>query len=47
MSNLCQLGVPTILVNNAAIVHGKQLVDLSPERVERYVSRSCVAMANS
>ncbi|OCL06809.1 short chain dehydrogenase/reductase [Glonium stellatum] len=29
------LGIPTILINNAGIVHGKALLDLSPEEIER------------
>lgn len=29
------LGTPTILINNAAIVHGKPLLELTPDEVER------------
>jgi NAD(P)-dependent dehydrogenase (short-subunit alcohol dehydrogenase family) len=31
-----QLGVPTILINNAGIVRGKRLLDLSAADVERF-----------
>ncbi|KAH0562350.1 hypothetical protein GP486_002952 [Trichoglossum hirsutum] len=30
-----QLGTPTILINNAAIAHGKSILDLSHEEIER------------
>ena len=32
-----KLGTPTILVNNAGIVNGKSLLELSPEQIERSV----------
>jgi NAD(P)-dependent dehydrogenase (short-subunit alcohol dehydrogenase family) len=37
-SNKFQLGTPTILINNAAIVNGKPLLDLSVEDIERNFS---------
>ena len=36
-----QIGHPTILINNAGVVQGKLLVDLSPEDVKQYVSVNC------
>jgi NAD(P)-dependent dehydrogenase (short-subunit alcohol dehydrogenase family) len=32
-----QLGTPTILINNAAIAHGKSILDLSHDEIEQYV----------
>lgn len=34
------MGTPTILINNAGIVHGKSLLDLSPDEIDRYVHLS-------
>lgn len=34
------MGTPTILINNAAVVHGKKFMDLSMEEIEKYVWRS-------
>lgn len=34
-ANSCKLGTPTILINNAAIVHRKSLLELTPEEVEK------------
>ena len=34
---LFQIGQPTIIVNNAGVVQGKLLVDLSPEDIRQYV----------
>ena len=34
-----ELGTCTVLVNNAAVVNGKEILDLSEEEVERYVPR--------
>lgn len=31
------LGTPTVLINNAAIVHGKGILELSDEDIEKYV----------
>ena len=31
------LGTPTVLINNAAIVNGKKILDLSAEEIETYV----------
>lgn len=33
------LGTPTVLINNAAIVHGKSILELSPEEIEKYIYR--------
>ena len=35
--HFCQLGTPTILINNAAIVHSKAFLDLAEEEIEMYV----------
>jgi NAD(P)-dependent dehydrogenase (short-subunit alcohol dehydrogenase family) len=35
IANASQLGTPTILINNAAIVNGKPLLDLSVEEIDR------------
>ena len=35
LTNAHQLGTPTILINNAAIVNGKPLVDLSLDEIEQ------------
>lgn len=32
------LGTPTVLINNAAIVHGKGILELSDEEIEKYGS---------
>jgi short-subunit dehydrogenase len=34
---LIQLGAPTILINNAGIVHKKSILDTTIEEVEQYV----------
>jgi NAD(P)-dependent dehydrogenase (short-subunit alcohol dehydrogenase family) len=34
---LIQIGEPTILINNAGVVQGKLVIDLSVEDVEQYV----------
>ena len=31
------LGHPTILINNAGVVQGKRILDLSPEDIQQYV----------
>jgi len=38
-----EIGQPTVLVNNAGICHGKLLVDLSPEEVQRSFSVNTLA----
>ena len=35
LMGFCQLGTPTILINNAAVVNGKSLLELSPEQIEK------------
>jgi short-subunit dehydrogenase len=35
-----KIGAPTVLVNNAGIVHGKVIVDLKPEEVQKLVGMS-------
>lgn len=35
--SLVQIGDPTILINNAGVVQGKLIVDLSAEDVQQYV----------
>lgn len=30
------LGTPTVLINNAAVVHGKGILELGDEEIERY-----------
>lgn len=35
--SLVQVGEPTILVNNAGVVQGKMVTDLSAEDVQQYV----------
>ena len=38
LTNITQLGTPTILINNAAIVNGKPMLDLPIEDIERSFS---------
>jgi short-subunit dehydrogenase len=37
-ANSIQLGPPTILINNAGIVHTKSILDSSAEEVEQYAA---------
>jgi NADP-dependent 3-hydroxy acid dehydrogenase YdfG len=34
-----QIGHPTVLVNNAGVVQGKRLLDLTPEDIQQYVKQ--------
>ncbi|KAI9746017.1 MAG: hypothetical protein M1818_000698 [Claussenomyces sp. TS43310] len=38
-----EIGTPTIIINNAGIVHGKSLLDLSIESIERSISVNLLA----
>lgn len=35
------IGEPTILVNNAGIINGKSILDLSIEDIKRYIGEDC------
>lgn len=37
-----QIGHPTVLVNNAGVVQGKLILDLTPEDIKQYASSSYV-----
>ena len=43
MLTTCQLGTPTILINNAGMVNGKPLLELSIEAIERSIQTNLLA----
>lgn len=37
---IVKLGTPTVLINNAGIVNGKPLLELTPQQIERLLFQS-------
>jgi NAD(P)-dependent dehydrogenase (short-subunit alcohol dehydrogenase family) len=45
MLRSCQVGHPTIIVNNAGVVQGKLILDLTPEDVKQYAPRFFILLS--
>ncbi len=43
INRILQIGHPTVLVNNAGVVQGKLILDLSPEDIRQSVSLLLIA----